>query len=303
MRESHDAYLSSRTDKAATPHPDLPGGNPQKKGVPYMKRSVFAVVLSSVLLAALFLVSCAPEAPKPAAGTTPKRKLVAVGEATFAPFEFMDTKTNKPTGFDVELIQAIAEASGFDVEYKNLDWNSLVPALNNKEADLIVSGMSITDERALEVVFSDPYFTSGQAWAVKEGSSIKTLEGLSGKAVAVQINTTGQFAAEKLDKKFVDEKKKGLTIKRLKNAADIFNELKVGGCDAIVCDLPVIQEYLKNNPQDKVIIPEPAFTVEYYGIAMRKADKDIHELINKGLAKVKVSGKYDEVYAKYFGKR
>jgi len=267
-------------------------------------KRLLPLVLTSVLLLALLVVSCTQEAPKPA--TTPptasKRKLVAVGEATFAPFEFMDTKTNKPIGFDIDLISAIAEASGFTVEYKNLDWNSLVAALNNKEADLIVSGMSITDERALEVAFSDPYFASGQAWAVKEGSPIKTMEGLSGKTVAVQINTTGDFAAQKIDKMLTEKGKKGLTIKRLKNAADVFNELKVGGCDGLVCDLPVVQEYLKNNPQDKVVIPEPAFTVEYYGIAMRKADKDIHELINKGLAKIKVSGKYDEIYAKYFGK-
>ncbi|MEX0974850.1 MAG: basic amino acid ABC transporter substrate-binding protein [Bacillota bacterium] len=269
-----------------------------------MKKPIVLVIFSFVLAAALLAVSCASEPPKPAATTptapsTPKRKLVAVGEATFAPFEFMDTTTNKPTGFDVDLVKAIAEASGFEVEYKNLDWNSLIPALQNKEADLIVSGMTITNERALEVVFSDPYFTSGQAWAVKEGSAIKTLDDLSGKTVAVQINTTGDFAAQDVDAKFTAEKKKNLTIKRLKTAADVFNELKAGGCDALISDLPVIQEYLRNNPQDKVLIPEPAITVEYYGIAMRKADKDIHELINKGLAKVKASGKYDEIYAKY----
>jgi polar amino acid transport system substrate-binding protein len=75
----------------------------------------------------------------------------------------------------------------------------------------------------------------------------------------------------------------------------------VGGVDAVISDLPVIQEYLKNNPESNMIIPEPAFTVEYYGIAMRKQDKEIHELINKGLAVIKASGKYDELYEKYFG--
>ena len=274
-------------------------------------------MLIAVLTLSLIVVGCAQkaEAPKTEAPAqkapqsaegekaAPKRKLIAVGEATFAPFEFVDTNTGKPTGFDVELIQAIAEASGFEVEYKNLDWNSLIPALKNKEADLVVSGMTITDERALEVTFSDPYFTSGQAWAVKEGSPIKTLNDLSGKKVAVQINTTGDYAAQKIDKKFKDEKKPGLNIKRLKNAADVFNELKAGGVDCIISDLPVIREYLKNHPEDKLLIPEPAFTVEYYGIAMRKEDKDIHELINKGLAKVKASGKYDSLYEKYFGKQ
>ena len=274
-----------------------------------MKRAVVFLLLASVAFASFSLLGCQPaQSPQPSGGAStpaapPKRKLVAVGEATFAPFEYIDEKTGKPAGFDVDLIAAIAEASGFEVQYKNLDWNSLIPALQNKEADLIVAGMTITDERALEVTFSDPYFASGQAWAVKEGSAIKAMNDLSGKTVAVQINTTGDFAAQRLDAKLVAESKKGITIKRLKNAADVFNELKAGGCDALISDLPVVQEYLKNNPQDKVVIPEPAFTVEYYGIAMRKADRDIHELINKGLAKTKVSGKYDEIYIKYFGKR
>ena len=140
-----------------------------------------------------------------------------------------------------------------------------------------------------------------RAWAVIEGSSIETLNDLSGKKVAVQINTTGDYAAQKLDAKFKEDKLTGLTIKRLENAGDVFNELKVGGVDAVVSDLPVIQEYMKNNPDSKVIVPEPAFTVEYYGVAMRKQDKEIHELVNKGLAKIKASGKYDEIYEKYFG--
>ena len=138
---------------------------------------------------------------------------------------------------------------------------------------------------------------------MQEGSPIQVLKDLAGKTVAVQINTTGDYAAQALDEKFKEEKLPGLTIKRLEQAADVFNELKVGGVDAVISDMPVIQEYLKNNPDSKVIIPEPAFTVEYYGIAMRKQDKEIHELINKGLAKIKASGKYDEIYEKYFGTR
>lgn len=272
-----------------------------------MKKSLVWLLTAALIVLAIGVAGCTKETPDPNAdpntGTpnTPTVKLVAVGEATFAPFEYVDPATEEPTGFDVDLIQAIAKASNFEVEYRNLGWNSLIPALQNKEADLVVSGMTITDERLMAVAFSDPYFTSGQAWAVKEGSPIETLDDLAGKTVAVQINTTGAFAAEELDAKFKDAGKEGLTIKSLTNAADVFNELKAGGCDAVISDLPVIQEYLKNNPDDKVVIPEPAFTVEYYGIAMRKADKDIHELINRGLAKIKADGTYDTIYEKYFG--
>lgn len=264
-----------------------------------MTKKLTALLLASILLVTVVSAGCAKKETAPQA----TRTLVAVGEATFAPFEYVDEKTGKPTGFDVELIQAIGEASGFKVQYKNIDWNSLIPALLNKEADLIVSGMTITDERALQVAFSDPYFTSGQAWAVKEGSPIKTINDLAGKTVGVQLNTTGDFAAEKLAAKFKEENKAELKIKKLRLAADIFNELKAGGVDAIIADLPVIKEYIKNNPQDKIVVPEPAFTVEYFGIAMRKQDTEIIDLVNKGLAKIKASGKYDEIYNKYFGKK
>ncbi|HHY11911.1 MAG TPA: basic amino acid ABC transporter substrate-binding protein [Firmicutes bacterium] len=268
----------------------------------------FAIVSLIVLMVLSLVAGCTKEPEHAAANgddepEAPAVKLVAVGECTFAPFEFVDEETGKPAGFDVDLIQAIAEAANFEVEYKNLDWNSLIAALQTKEADLVVSGMTITDERALEVKFSDPYFESGQAWCVEEDSPIKALDDLSGKTVGVQINTTGDYAAQKLDEKFKEEDKPGLSIKRLERAADVFNELKVGGVDAVISDLPVIQEYLKNNPDSNVIIPEPAFTVEYYGIAMRKQDKDIHGLVNKGLATIKANGKYDELYEKYFGTR
>lgn len=266
----------------------------------------FAVIPLIVIMMLSLMAGCTQESgPEATDGNgeqeAPAMKLVAVGECTFAPFEYVDEATGQPAGFDVDLIHAIAEAAGFEVEYKNMDWNSLIAALQTGEADLVVSGMTITDERVLEVKFSDPYFESGQAWCVEEGSPIKTLDDLAGKTVAVQINTTADYAAQKLDEKFKEEGKPGLSIKRLEQAADVFNELKVGGADAVISDLPVIQEYLKNNPDSNIIIPEPAFTVEYYGIAMRKQDKEIHELVNKGLATIKTSGKYEELYEKYFG--
>lgn len=269
-----------------------------------------AIISLVVIVTLSLLAGCAggqQAEPKASDGEGEKKgpvmKLVAVGECTFAPFEYIDETTGQPAGFDVDLIKAVAEAAGFEVEYRNMDWNSLIPALLTGEADLVVSGMTITDERALEVKFSDPYFESGQAWCVEEGSPIKTLDDLAGKTVAVQINTTADYAAQKLDAKFREEGKPGLTIKRLEQAADVFNELKVGGVDAVISDLPVIQEYLKNNPDSKIVVPEPAFTVEYYGIAMRKQDKEIHDLVNKGLAMIKASGKYDELYQKYFGSK
>ena len=264
----------------------------------------FAVIPLIVIMMLSLMAGCTQESgPEATDGNgeqeAPAMKLVAVGECTFAPFEYVDEATGQPAGFDVDLIHAIAEAAGFEVEYKNMDWNSLIAALQTGEADLVVSGMTITDERVLEVKFSDPYFESGQGVVRRRRFAIKTLDDLAGKTVAVQINTTADYAAQNW-MKFKEEGKPGLSIKRLEQAQTCSTS-QSGRCCAVISDLPVIQEYLKNNPDSNIIIPEPAFTVEYYGIAMRKQDKEIHELVNKGLATIKASGKYEELYEKYFG--
>lgn len=118
-------------------------------------------------------------------------------DMAYAPFEYIDEATNEPVGFDMDLIRAIAKESGFAVNLVNTNWDGIIPALLAGNADMIISAMTITEERQKSVTFSDPYFEATQYIAVKEGSPIKSLADLEGKKIGVQNATTGDIAVTK----------------------------------------------------------------------------------------------------------
>ncbi|MEW6398242.1 MAG: basic amino acid ABC transporter substrate-binding protein [Bacillota bacterium] len=271
-----------------------------------MKKALALLLAAGLLLG---LAGCAQKAEQPAAPPAaqqpppqPEKPVVKVGtEAAYPPFEWMDEKTGELKGFDMDLIRAIADEAGFKADIRNMAWDGLIPALLAKEIDLIISGMTITDERALAVTFSDPYFKSGQVIMSHKDAGIKGPDDLAGKDVSVQVNTTGQFAMEKLNEKLKGEGKKLVNIKKFKSTPDAINEVKIGGAVACVLDLPVAVEHVKANPGDPFVIGQP-INVEYLGMAMRKEDTDLHAKINRALAAIKASGRYDDLYNQFFGK-
>ncbi|MEW5921016.1 MAG: transporter substrate-binding domain-containing protein [Bacillota bacterium] len=114
-------------------------------------------------------------------------------DMAYAPFEYIND-TGEPEGFDCDLIRAIAAEMGFAVELVNTNWDGIIPSLLAGTSDMIISAMTITEERQQSVTFSDPYFEATQYIAVKKDSPIKSLEDLQGKKVGVQNATTGDFA-------------------------------------------------------------------------------------------------------------
>lgn len=276
------------------------GGNNMRKAV--------ALLLALGLLLAVAGCAQKAEQPAPAPATPqqpaaePEKPVVKVGtEAAYPPFEWVDEKTGELKGFDMDLIRAMGEAGGFKPDIRNMAWDGLIPALLAGEIDMVVAGMTITDERALAVTFSDPYFQSGQVIMSHKDAGIKGPDDLAGKDVSVQVNTTGQYAMEKLNEKLTAEGKKPVNIKKFKATPDAINEVKIGGAVACVLDLPVAKEHMKANPGDPFVISDP-INVEYLGMAMRKGDTDLHARINRALAAVKASGKYEELYNQYFGR-
>jgi len=222
--------------------------------------------------------------------------LVVGTEAAYAPFEFVDETTGDYKGFDIDLVQAIGKEMGVTVQIRNIAWDGLIPALSNGEVDAIISAMTITDKRAETVTFSDPYFTAGQVICCQEGGQVTGPADLVDKAVGVQANTTGHYAVQAI------EGMKDSDIKKFETTPDAMQALMNGSVDFVVADIPVVLEFIKNNPNANIVTSGGAFTVEYYGIAMRKDDTELHSRINKALAKVKAGGKYDEIYQKWFGK-
>lgn len=213
-------------------------------------------------------------------------------EAQFPPFEIVDSMGNV-VGFDVDLMNAIAEDQSFKVEYLDQDFAGLIPALQTGNVDIIASGMTITDEREKEVDFSEPYINAGLALAVLIGNEdIQSVDDLQGKTVAVQTGSTGFLKAEELQKAGIIAE-----IKDFPHVNEAIEELKIGGADAMINDLPVTEAFIAAQPDVIKIVGEP-LNSEDYGFAVRTGNTELLTKINAGLENVKASGKYDELLTK-----
>ena len=217
--------------------------------------------------------------------------------AEFAPFESMNEK-NEVQGFDVDLMNAMAEVGHFKVEYKHQPWESLFAALKNGDVDMLASAVTINDERKQTMAFTDPYFEITQVILVPQNKEIKSVEDLKkARKVGVVTGNTGDTAVSKILGSNSDK------IARLENVTLVIKELENGGLDAVVSDSAVVGNYLKNNGNKGfTMVAVPDFEVEHYGIAVRKDDEATLKVLNDALKQVRASGEYDKIFNKYFAK-
>lgn len=224
-----------------------------------------------------------------------EEKVYKVGtEPTFQPFEYKDLETDEIIGFDIDLINAIAEESGIKVEIQGMGFEALIPAVQSGSLDIVAAGMTIDEERSKQVDFTAPYFNAGLALAVvKSNETIKSEADLKGAKVAVQIGTTGAMTANEL-------KDQGIVAKVLTyDTIDVLMaELTKGTVDAVINDAQVTQAFIKSGHNDIKIVGEP-MNSEQYGFAVAKGNTELLEKLNSGLQKVLENGKYDELLEKY----
>lgn len=215
---------------------------------------------------------------------------------TFAPFEFSDKEGNI-IGFDLDVIKAIAQANGDEVQIESMPFDGLIPSLLTGNIDIIISGMTITDARKKRVLFSQGYYDSNLSFLVKKEKESKYVnaDALKGKTLCVQIGTTGHAFADTLSPG---------NVKALNNEPDAILELTNGGCEAVINDRPVNLYYLNKSKLDSVVdVVDPKFTqnVDSFGIAVRKGNPQLVEKLNKGLKTLEENGKLDEIHVKWFG--
>lgn len=263
-----------------------------KEGENKLFKSKFRFILTGLLsLSLLTLAGCgSTSTPAPSSNPAPEKVLKVGSDIAYAPFEFMD-EAQKPTGFDIELIQAIGADMGYTkVDLETAAFDGLIPALQAGKYDCVISAMTITEERAKSVQFSDKYFLSGQYIAMKKGANIKSLDDLKGKKIGVQLNTTGQYVVEE----------KGMETQKYDTTPDAMNALISGGVDAVVADSPVVLWFQAQNPNAQVESVNADSGKEYYGIAMKLDNKELADKVNASLKKLMDSGKYNEIYKKWF---
>lgn len=216
--------------------------------------------------------------------------LTVCSDAPYAPFDVIDGSTF--TGFDGDLVTEIAK--GLDLELVAVD-SAFDPlqsglALKSGQCDMAASAMTITEERQKNLLFSEPYYDSKQSLLVPVGSDIKSIADLDGKKVAVQNATTG--------KSYAEENAKGAKIVSFPDDTTMFTALKGGSVDAILQDQPVNLEHTKDG---KYTIVEEYATDESYGFAFKKDGADeLADAVNEELQALRDSGKYQEIYDKYF---
>jgi ABC-type amino acid transport substrate-binding protein len=214
--------------------------------------------------------------------------LTVGSDIPYPPFE--QGKAGNYTGFDIELMEAIAEQMGRKAEFQDTSFETIFRDVAQGKFEAVVSAATITDEREKAVDFSNPYYLSEQAVLVKEGSDIESLEDLDGKTVAAQQGTTGlELAKEKLGDS---------EIRPYPEGPDAVNALKAGTVEGVVIDAPVAQNAVEKS--GGVEIAEKVPTEETYGIAVGQGETQLLGEINKALKKVEQDGTYKKIYEKWF---
>jgi polar amino acid transport system substrate-binding protein len=244
-----------------------------------------------VTVAAIAVLSCAKkEAAAPAAEA--RVKLVIASDATWPPMEFVDENKNI-VGFAPEMMAAIAEAGGFDIEIRNTAWDGIFAGLAAGNYNAICSSVTITEERKATMDFSDPYVNAGQILVVaKSLDGVTKLADLKGKKVGAQIGTTGAIEIGKVV---------GVILATYDEVGLAFEDLANGRIAGVVADNPIAANFAMQNEKfkDKLKMVGEPFTDEWLGIAVKKGDTKTLALINDGLAKIKASGKLDEIAGKW----
>ena len=260
--------------------------------------------LAALSVAGLLLAACGKKAEPPAPAQAPVAsapapapvKVYVVGtDAAYAPFESQNEK-GEIVGFDIDVVKAVAAKAGIEVKFVNTPWEGIFNALGQGDRDMVVSAVTITDERKQTMDFSTPYFDAVQLIAVKDGSKLAEFDDLKKLKVGVQTGTTGDEAVTKL------LGKTSTAIKRFESTPLALKELESGGVDAVVADNGVVIHYVANNAGAKFkTVADTSFTAEQYGIALKKGNAELLAKVNQGLAGIKADGTYDKIYTQFFG--
>lgn len=250
-------------------------------------KKIAAIILSAALVVAL--AACGSSKDSDSNKSSGKAETLTMGtNASFPPYEYVDDN-GKIVGIDAEIAQAIADKLGMKLEIKDMEFESLVPAVKAKSIDLALAGMTVTDERKQSVNFSDSYSTGVQVVIVKEGSDIKTVDDLKGKKIGVQAGTTSDtYCSED----FGEE-----NVKQFSNGSLAVAALANGQVDCVVIDNEPAKNYVAANSGLKILDTE--YVTEDYAIAIAKDNDELLKKVNDALKELKDDGTVGKIVGKY----
>ena len=245
-----------------------------------MKKSFFIALISLIALGLLAACASGDDA------------LVVATDAAFPPFEFVEEDTKEIVGFDIDLMNAIAEKAGLDIRYQNVAWDPLLAGMADCQYDMAISAMTITADRAEQFGFSDPYINAGQIVAVQAGNeAVSGPEDLVGTTIGAQIGTTGAMEAEEIA---------DTTVKVYDTYELAFLDLSNGQIDAVIADYPTAVAFVNQNSDQLKTVGE-VFTDESYGIAFCKGNDELISQVNAALDELKAEGYIEELVLEWYG--
>ena len=211
--------------------------------------------------------------------------------AEFPPFEFVASNgvIGEYDGIDMQIVKSIGEQTGKEINIENMEFDALLIALENGQVDAVISGMTITEERAKSVDFSIPYYEATQVMIVDQNSDIQKATDMEGKRIVVIQGYTGELCVQDL----------GYDYEAFKKGTEAILELNNGKCDVVVIDSATAQKYVKDNPNLKIVEDKDNFEVEEYGIAVKKGNTELLDEINTSLKKLIDDGSVSEWSAAY----
>lgn len=248
-------------------------------------------VLSAVVAAALMAVTFTACGDSSSKSGDKKGSITFGTNAEFPPFEYVVASgvIGQFDGIDMAIAKQIGDDNNKDVKIENMEFDSLLVALDNGKIDAAIAGMTVTDERKEKVDFSETYYTAKQVMIVKEDSDIAKASDMKDKKIVVIQGYTGETCVKKL----------GYSYQSFKKGTEAIMELVNDKCDVVVIDSATADKYVKDNKGLKIVEDNFEFESEEYAIAVKKGNKDLLDEINKTIKKMKDDGKISELSAKY----
>lgn len=225
-------------------------------------------------------------------------KLTVGVEIGYPPFEDFAEDGTTPVGYDIDFGYALAEKLGLEIVYINTAWDGIFSGIGTNY-DVVISAVTITDERKETMSFSDPYINSYQAVVVKKdyAGTIGSFNDLDGKSIAVQKETTSDV----LMSDYVATGSIKATISANEKVTTCFTQLENGEVDAVVVDSPVADGYLASNPDKFIIAYLDKSEPEQFGVAMGKDNAALQKAVNEAIAQLEAEGFFKDNIAHWFG--
>src|SRR5690625_3045852 len=223
-----------------------------------------------------------------------KEVLTVATDNGYVPFEFIDEESGDLVGFDIDLVTALAEETGYEIEFETLEFDGIVAGISSGRFDVAIAGMTITEEREEEIDFTQPYYEAGLILAVQDGTDdIESIDDVDGKTVATRNGSTSQDYLEK---------NTDADIEAFPAITEAYQNVLAGRADAVLYDLPNVQYYAEKDADGEIVTAGDKLTGEDYGVAFTKGS-ELRDEFDDALTELKENGTYDDIYEEWFGER